>query len=235
MLTAINRRKDKVNLSIYADDFIITGSSKEVLETKVKPLVESFLQERGLELSQEKTKITHIDDGFDFLGVNVRKYKGKCIIKPSKKSVKNFLADIRESIRSNPVAKTENLIHLLNPKIRGWANHFQHSCAKETFRYVDSNIYAALWRWACRRHPGKGNIWIQRRYFRSQGLRNWIFFTKTKKDDNTIVYMDLFEASSVAIKRHIKIKAEATPYDSRFTEYFSKRERLSTRGVSKQK
>jgi len=82
---AINRRPDKVNLSIYADDFIITGSSKEVLESKVKPVVESFLKERGLELSQEKTKITHIDEGFDFLGANVRKYKGKCIIKPSKK------------------------------------------------------------------------------------------------------------------------------------------------------
>ena len=116
VLTSINRRKDKVHLSIYADDFIITSSSKEVLETKVKPLVESFLRERGLELSREKTKITHIDDGFDFLGVNVRKYKGKCIIKPSKKSVKSFLADIRETIKSNPAVKTEHLIYLLNPK-----------------------------------------------------------------------------------------------------------------------
>jgi RNA-directed DNA polymerase len=233
--TAINRRKDKVNLSIYADDFIITGASKEVLETKVKPLVESFLQERGLELSQEKTKITHIDDGFDFLGVNIRKYKGKCIIKPSKKSVKSFLADIRETIKSNPTAKTESLIHLLNPKIRGWANHFRHSCAKKTFCSIDSQIYGALWKWACRRHPGKSGVWIQKKYFRSQGLRNWIFFAKTQKDDNTSAYMDLFLASSVAIKRHIKIRAEATPYDPRFTEYFSRRERQSTRGDSKQK
>ena len=232
VIRAINRRKDKVHLSIYADDFIITGSSKEVLETEVKPLVESFLQERGLELSQEKTKITHIDDGFDFLGMNVRKYKGKCIIKPSKKSIKNFLANIRETIKSNPTVKTENLLHLLNPKVRGWANYFRHSCAKETFRYIDSKIYAALWRWACRRHPGKGKVWIRRKYFRSQGLRNWIFFAKTQKDDSTSGYMDLFTASSVAIKRHIKIRAEATPYDSRFTEYFKKRKRQSIRGDS---
>lgn len=232
---AINRRKDKVHLSIYADDFIITGSSKEILETKVKPLVESFLQGRGLELSQEKTKITHIDDGFDFLGMNIRKYKGKCIIKPSKKSIKNFLADIRETIKSNPTAKTENLIHLLNSKVRGWTNYFRHSCAKETFRYIDSKIYAALWNWACRRHPGKGEVWIRGKYFRSQGLRNWIFFAKTQKDDGTSGYIDLFTASSVAIKRHIKIRAEATLYDSRFTEYFKKRERQSIRGDSKQK
>lgn len=234
VLAAINRRRDKVNFSIYADDFIITGSSKEVLETKVKPLVESFLSERGLELSQEKTKITHIDDGFDFLGFNIRKYKGKCIIKPSKKSVKSFLSNIRETIKLNRTAKTENLIHLLNPKIRGWVNHFRYSCAKETFRYIDSQIYVALWSWACRRHPGKGNAWIRRKYFRSQGSRNWIFFAKNSAEDNRSKYVDLFEACSVAIKRHVKIRTEATPYDPRFTAYFGKREYLSTRGRSKQ-
>lgn len=235
VLTAINKRTDKVNLSIYADDFIITGASKEVLETKVKPVVESFLKERGLELSQEKTRITHIDDGFDFLGTNVRKYKGKCIIKPSKKSVKSFLANIRESIKSNPMAKTENLIHLLNPKIRGWANHFRYSCAKKTFSYIDHHIHNALWSWACRRHPGKSASWIKKKYYRSQGLRNWIFFAKTTKADEADNYVDLFKADSVAIRRHIKIKAEATPYDPRFTDYFSKRERRTTRSGLKQK
>lgn len=229
------KRTDKINLSIYADDFIITGASKEILETKVKPVVVSFLQKRGLELSQEKTKITHIDEGFDFLGTNIRKYQGKCIIKPSKKSVKSFLANIRETIKSNPTAKTENLIYQLNPKIRGWANYFRHSCAKKTFSYIDYQIYKALWRWVCRRHPGKSASWIKRKYFRSQGLRNWIFFTKPGTDSsNTSTHVDLFSASSVAIKRHVKIKAEATPYDPRFTEYFRKRERQSTRGGLKQ-
>jgi RNA-directed DNA polymerase len=204
-------------------------TTKEVLETKVLPVVESFLKQRGLELSQEKTKITHIDDGFDFLGANVRKYQGKCLIKPSKKSLKSFLADIRNTIKSNPMAKTEDLIHQLNPKIRGWANHFRHSCAKKTFSYIDNQIDIALWKWCRRRHLGKNFSWIQRKYFRSQGLRNWIFFAKTTKGDGTDNYVDLFKASSVAIKRHIKIKAEATPYDPRFTEYFIKRKRRSTR------
>ena len=233
--SAISKRKDKVHFSIYADDFIITGSSKEVLETKVKPLVASFLYERGLELSQEKTKITHIDDGFDFLSTNVRKYRGKCITKPSKDSVKRFLRDIRDIIKSHPTAKTENLIHLLNPKIRGWANYHRFSCAKRTFSYVDHCIHEALWSWVHRRHPGKGAIWRKKKYFRQQGLRDWIFTAKNSKDSSMNEHIDLLGASSIAVKRHIKIRAEATPYDPRFTEYFIKRERYSARSSIKSK
>lgn len=225
IISAIYPRRDKVHLSIYADDFIITGSSKEVLEQKVKPVVEAFLSERGLELSREKTKITHIDEGFDFLGINVRKYKGKFMSKPSKKSIKNFLKGIREIIKSNPTAKTENLIRLLNPKIRGWANYFRHSCAKRTFNYVDYHIYKALWQWIHRRHTTKGRKWRKMKYFRRYKLRNWIFSAKTSKGQEPPTYVDLFAASSVPIQRHIKIRKEATPYDPQFTEYFEKRKR----------
>ena len=105
MKTISNNRNDKIHFSIYADDFIITGKTKEVLENKVKPAVEKFLQERGLSLSQEKTKITHIDDGFDFLGANVRKYRGKLIIKPSKNSVKALLNDIKATIKAGRTAR----------------------------------------------------------------------------------------------------------------------------------
>jgi RNA-directed DNA polymerase len=199
-----------------------------VLEQKVKPVVESFLQERGLELSREKTKITHIDDGFDFLSVNVRKYKGKYLSKPSKKSVKTFLANIRETIKSNPTAKTENLIHLLNPKIRGWANYFRYSCAKQTFAYVDHFIYKALWHWIHRRHPRKSGEWQKNKYFRCHKLRNWIFSAKTSKGNGPVTYVDLFAASSVAINRHIKIKADATPFDPVYAEYFEKRKQFSS-------
>jgi RNA-directed DNA polymerase len=220
-------RKDKVHLSIYADDFVITGSTKEVLEQKVKPVVESFLSERGLELSQEKSKITHIDEGFDFLSVNIRKYKGKYISKPARKSVHNFLDNIRETIKSNPTAKTENLIHLLNPKIRGWANYHRHSCAKKTFSYIDYCIYEALWRWIHRRHPRKSGEWRKNKYFRSHKLRKWIFSAVESKGDGTKTVVDLFAASSVAIKRHIKIKADAALFDPRWAEYFDARSRVS--------
>ncbi len=221
-----SKRTDKINVVIYADDFIITGASKEVLEQKVKPAVESFLCERGLELSQEKTRITNIDEGFDFLGVNIRKFRSKLILKPSEKSVKNFLSDIRNVIKSNPTAKAESLIQLLNPKIRGWANHFRHVCAKRTFNYVDNCIFEALWRWVHRRHPKQGGPWRKRKYFRCEKLRNWIFSAKTSKGKDTVAYIDLFKASSVPIKRHVKIRAEATPFDPAYKAYFLRRYHL---------
>lgn len=148
-------RQSKVNLVRYADDFVITGTSKELLETQVKPLVTQFLLERGLELSQEKTTITHIEDGFDFLGQNVRKYKGKLIIKPSKENVARFLANIREEVKANPSATAGHPIIKLNPKIKGWAMYHRHICAKQTFSQVDSAIFQALWQWCVSRHPTK--------------------------------------------------------------------------------
>lgn len=96
-----------------------------MLENHVKPLVIEFLQARGLTLSEEKTKITHIEEGFDFLGFNIRKYKGKFITKPSKKSRKRFLDKVREIVDKNKSSKQQSLIRLLNPVIRGWANYYK--------------------------------------------------------------------------------------------------------------
>lgn len=223
-IKAASKREDKIHCIIYADDFIITGASKEVLEQKVKPVVESFLQDRGLVLSQEKTRITHIDEGFDFLGTNIRKYKGKLLMKPSRKSIQSFLNNIRDAIKSNLTGKTENLIRLLNPKIRGWANYHRHICAKETFRHVDNQIFQALWRWIKRRHSGKSKAWRKKQYYRQDKLRNWIFFAKTIDEDGTACQIDLIKAAATPIKRHIKVRAEAIPFDQTYREYFAERE-----------
>ena len=118
-------RKAKVNLVRYADDFIITGSSKKLLEEEVKPLVESFLKERGLELSAEKTHITRIEDGFDFLGQNVRDYGGTIVVKPSRKNVATFLEKVRGIIKASKHVTAGHLIVNLNPVIRGWANYYR--------------------------------------------------------------------------------------------------------------
>ncbi len=141
------QRKAKINLVRFADDFIITGSSKEVLENEVKPLVEAFMRERGLELSAEKTLITSIADGFDFLGQNVRKYNGKLIIKPAKKNVKAFLEKVRKIVKDHQGATAGTLILLLNPLIRGWGRYHQHVVSKEIFQDVDSAIFEMLWQW----------------------------------------------------------------------------------------
>lgn len=222
-VNAATRPKHKVNVCIYADDFIITGASKEVLEDKVKPVVEQFLSERGLTLSQEKTKITHINEGFDFLGMNVRKYNNKLIIKPAKARVKDFLDDVRATIKSNATAKTASLIHRLNPKIRGWANYYANVCSKKTFGTVDNQLFSALWRWAKRRHPNKSLKWIKAKYFRQDNLRNWIFSASSKNNEGVFKNLDIVMASKIPIKRHIKIRAEATPFDPRYHEYFDKR------------
>src|SRR3712207_1446511 len=129
-------RKNKVNLIRYADDFVVTGASQELLE-EAKALIEDFLRQRGLALSAEKTKIVHIEEGFDFLGWNVRKYDGKLLIKPAKKNVQALMRKVRAIIKKAKTAKQETVIGRLNPVIRGWANYHRNQVASETFAKVD--------------------------------------------------------------------------------------------------
>jgi RNA-directed DNA polymerase len=221
------RPRDKVHAVIYADDFIVTGASKEVLEQKVKPVVITFLRERGLELSETKTKITNINVGFEFLGHQIRKYHGKLLIKPSKRSVKTFLDDIRRTTRKHIARKTVDLINILNPKIRGWANHYRHVVSKEVFCYVDDCIYRALARWVKRRHPEKNATWWRQHYFRCHGSRHWVFSAKDPKEPGQ--WIDVVRMGYVPISRHVKIIADATPYDRRWKEYFAQREKQKRR------
>jgi RNA-directed DNA polymerase len=165
----------KVNTIRFADDFIVTGASKELLEQEVKPLVEAFLRERGLELSREKTVVTHITEGFDFLGQTVRKYDGKLLIKPSKKNVKTFLDKVRTVVKTHLQAKAGNLICLLNPLLRGWAQYHRHVVSKATFAAVDAAIFTLLWRWAKRRHPHKSAHWVRKKYFPPWGADSGCF------------------------------------------------------------
>lgn len=209
----------KVNLVRYADDFIITGDSKELLENEVKPLVKEFLAKRNLEMSEEKTRVTHIEEGFDFLGQNIRKYDGKLIIKPADKNVKNFLGKIRKIIFDNRTAKQENLIQLLNPVIRGWANYHRSICSKATYTKVDKQIWQWLWQWAKRRHPNKPTSWIKARYFKGTKTRSWVFRVETVEKQ----WVELYCASTTPIIRHKKIKADANPFDANWEMYFEDR------------
>jgi RNA-directed DNA polymerase len=237
--TATSITRLRVRLVRYADDFIITGTSKELLEEEVKPCVEAFLAERGLELSQEKTKVTHISEGFDFLGQNVRKYDGKLLIKPSAKNVKAFLDKIRETIRANRSAKQETLTRLLNPMIRGWANYHRHVVAKKTFGAVDTHIWQALWRWARRRHPNKSGQWVRQKYFRTHDHRHWVFAVQTRGKNGEPKTLALRLASDTRIVRHVGVKADANPFDPTWDSYFAQRksarmlERLKDHGFPK--
>lgn len=229
------RNPSKVNIVRYADDFIITGVTRKMLAEEVIPMVELFLAERGLSLSPEKTRITHISDGFDFLGMNVRKYSGKLLIKPATASVQRFLRKIREVIKGNAMVRHDILIRKLNPMLRGWANYNQHVVTKQTFRKISYAIWLSLWRWAKRRHPHKGAGWIRQKYFRTIGARHWVFATKTGKTLKTGApeLLELYNIVSTPIRRHRKIRSEANPFDPQWETYFEERLALAMQGSIK--
>lgn len=202
----------KVNLVRYADDFIVTAATKEIAE-EAKEIIRGFLCTRGLELSEEKTLITHVDDGFDMLGWTFRRFKEKLIVKPSKKSVKALNASLHNTVLERGKAwRQEDLIRVLNRQLRGWANYHQSVCAKDAFSRTDHILYEMLWRWAKRRHPKKNRKWITANYWYSKGLRNWVFSTKNA---------ELIRLGEVPVIRHTKVRMSANPYlDS---EYFIQR------------
>lgn len=216
----------KVNFVRFADDFIVTAENPEILETGVKPIIVEFLKERGLELSEEKTLITHIDDGFNFLGVNIKKYKGKLLTMPSKKNYQSVIDKIRKVIKENPSIRQEDLIHKLNPIIRGWVNYQKYNVSSKHFDKLDFEIWRALWKWCCRRHKRKGKRWIAKKYFNTIGNRTWTFSVKSEKYDD---YLRLVYACDTDIRRFKKIKSEANPYDEQWFDYFEAREESQMR------
>ena len=228
-LKSRRRARNKVSLVRYADDFIITGTSKELLENEVKPVVENFMAQRGLRFSPEKTLITHIETGFDFLGWNFRRYwrqgRQKVLVKPSKANIKAFLTKVRKIIKSRPGEAQASLIGHLNPVIRGWCNYHRAVVAKEVFSYVDWQIWKALWRWAKRRHNKKGKRWIAKRYWRTVKIRDWVFAADLpeRDEEGNIQTVELMIAARVKIERHKKIKSEANPYDPDWESYFEAR------------
>lgn len=210
-LVKTQRDKHKVNFARYADDFIVTANNKEIAE-EAKELIKTFLKDKGLELSEEKTLITHIDNGFNFLGWNFRKYNGKLLIKPSKESIQEVTEKISKVIKNGKSWTQEALIETLNPIITGWASYHQSMVAKVIFSKMDSRIWNMLWKWAKRRHPKKSRNWVSRNYWHNIGTRKWVFSI----EENQLKLL-----SDKKIVRHTKLKSEINPYLDK--EYFTKR------------
>jgi RNA-directed DNA polymerase len=222
--TRRQRERHKVHLVRYADDFIITGTSKGLLRDEVQPLVAHFLKERGLELSHEKTSITQVDDGFDFLGQNVRRYGTKLLLKPSRKNVRAFLGKIDEVIqRKGGYLTAGQLIERLNPKIRGWALYHRHASSARTFARVDDVIFKKLWRWARRRHGDKSARWVKVKYFTGRGDNPWRFRGTVRDEGVGFHTVFLVRARDTPIRRHVKVRGTANPYDPAWELYFEER------------
>lgn len=174
----IKSTNSKLGVVRYADDFIVTARDKGSLE-KAQIQIQQWLSERGLNLSAEKTLITSMEDGFDFLGFNHRHYNGKLLIKPSKKKVLDFCKRIGREIRAMNGCEQESVIKRLNPILRGFSNYYKGVVSKKTFEYIKSRTWRYLWCWAKRRHPNKNTKWIRKRYFKTINGNKWTFATIT--------------------------------------------------------
>lgn len=214
-------KSDRYGFVRYADDFIITATSREDIEA-VQPIIEQWLSEKGLQLNREKTRIAHISEGFNFLGFNLKQYKGKLLIKPQKEKVLKFLQGIRDWLKQNKSVEQKIVIKQLNPKLRGFGNYYRYAVSKEVFSYISSEVWYSLWQWAKRRHPNKGKRWIANRYFKIRG-KGWEFACPVKYRRGKTQEVSLFNIAKIPIERHIKVKGTASPDDPNLAEYWAKR------------
>jgi len=211
----------------YADDWVLVcSSSQEAID--IKERIAIFLKDNiGLELSDEKTRITHISEGFNFLGFNIKKYTekshrskyheiGKLLIKPQKEKVIKLLKNTREALSKNKTAKTESIIRKLNPMLQGFAMYYRFVVSNKTFSNIDNQLWRKLWNWAVRRHPNKSKKWIMRKYFTTTG-RKWVFKDETGKK--------IIKIALIPIGRFVQIKSNMRVHsgDKKTKEYWNKR------------
>jgi RNA-directed DNA polymerase len=220
--TFIKSTNPKLGIIRYADDIIVTAKDKESLE-RVLILIKRWLSERGLEINEEKTRIVHINDGFNFLGFNLRHYQGKILIKPEKEKVLRFCKKIGITLSKLKSATQEEVIKTLNPLLRGFANYYRGQVSKETFSYIHYRVAFYLWRWAKRRHPDKSKKWVRKRYYKSFRGDNWTFMCQGTARTGKEKFYLLYKISSTPIVRHIKVKGNSSPDDPSLREYWQNR------------
>ena len=203
-----------IHIVRYADDFIITCPTKEQAEQCLEAIATWLHEQVGVELNREKTHITAMTEGFDFLGFNLRKYHGKLLIKPSKASQLAFLGKVKALLTANQTTRTDILLYRLNPLLRGWAYYYRTVVSKQVFSYCDYRLYQMLWQWARRRHPQKSKRWVQAKYFTQRGSRHWVF---------TDGQRDVFHLAAVPILRHIKVQGRRSPFRPADAAYYVRR------------
>lgn len=217
-----NKKREKLNTIRYADDFIITGVSKEILVNEVKPEVEKFLMERGLTLSVKKTKLTHIDDGFDFLGFLIRKYNQKLLIKPARKKTPQLLAKVRELLKACHGIPFYAMLSKLNSVLRGWTYAHRQVVVKDILSFIDVNVFKQVARWLRKEHRNKNWSWITKTYRkRMKGRFSWGKSYIRKNGEKK--WIELFRMVDVPVRYHVKIRAEINPYDNQYHDYFARR------------
>jgi len=201
----------------------VTGATRELLEQKVRPALTAFLIQRGLRLSEQKTVLTHVSKGFDFLGHTVRKFGDALLISPAKSKVAAMRKKIGALIHSAVGLTQEAFLRQLNPRLRGWANYYRHGTSKRTFGQLDHYVYNRIRRWMQRRHPTKSIRWRLRKY--CSAAANGTFGVRWEAKDGKSRVLSLYRTASTQIERHIKVRGDANPYDPKYTTYFEMRHR----------
>jgi RNA-directed DNA polymerase len=204
-----------INLIRYADDFVVTAPSREVLEGYVIPRLDGFLASRGLELSQAKTRIVHIDDGFDFLGFNLRHFpNGKLLVRPQKEKVTLHRRRLSAFFRTNRQMPTAEVIKVLSPVIRGWCNYYRYAVAKRTFAVLDHHVWQITYKWAKRRHPKKNRRWVVNHYYGVDQGRGWDLWDGRNR---------LPRHNETRVSRFVKVRGRASPFDPSLRGYWEDR------------
>ncbi|WP_333182288.1 group II intron reverse transcriptase/maturase [Microcoleus sp. B3-D7] len=233
-------KRTSLNLIRYADDFVILHEDITVVQ-ECKELISEWLKGIGLELKPSKTRTAHTlkefegeKSGFDFLGFNIKQVKvGKyrtdlntkkeplgfiTLITPSQIKVQEHYKHVAEVIDAHKAAPQSGLIKNLNPIIRGWANYYSTQVSKKIYSHLDFQVYWKLRSWAKRRHPQKTGKWITKKYWQSINGDNWVFATRQEGKN----FLRLQKHDATPIKRHVKVKSEASPYDGNLV-YWSSR------------
>jgi RNA-directed DNA polymerase len=200
----------------YADDFVLTAPTREVLETYARPRVEQFLEERGLALSEAKTRIVHITEGVYFLGFHIRTcgQQGTWLTVPQKAKVLKHLRALRSYLDTHQHTPAGHVMKARNPVIRGWAKYYRHCAAKHVFQKARHAQWQMLWTWAKRRHPHKSSTWVKARYFRSDG--SWTCWEGEA---------ELVKPDATLITRFTKVKGRSSPYDPALRQYWTERKK----------
>jgi RNA-directed DNA polymerase len=204
----------------YADDLLALCHSRKQAE-QVKARLAAWLAPRGLRFNEDKTSITHLDDGVDFLGFNVRRYRGKLLIKPSKAAVKRIRARLTAEMKALRGHNAQMVLIRLNPIIRGWSAYYRHCVSARVFNELDWHMWKLTYKWATFTHPHKGKRWVTRRYFAAFNASKrdkWVF-----GDRDSGAY--LLKFAWTKITRHTLVKGWASPDDPALTSYWAARRR----------
>ncbi len=204
----------------YADDVLALCHTREQAE-RVKQRLARWLEPRGLAFNEAKTRITHLDQGVDFLGFEIRRYRGKLLTKPGKEALRRIRKRLSEEMKALRGANADAVIARLNPIITGWAAYYRIGVSKRAFGALDAHLWRLAWKWAILSHPNKPRRWVITRYF---GMFNparqdkWVFGSR-----ETGFYLRKFAWTKIV--RHRMVAGRASPDDPALTGYWDQRRR----------